>query len=309
MPFSSPRIFSCSIAAGRRVSREAISTLRLSRVVKRLAIFAVVVVLPEPCRPTIMMATGGGAFRSIGTASSPSVATSSSWTIFTTIWPGVTERTISAPTAFSRMRSTNAGRLPAPRRLPAARGGSRAARRRRPRPTARRAGSDGRICHSGGRSDYRTSILAFLSTDRPKNQRETHPRANIAGGWWPPGSGPGRRVSLIAQDRWTPLPNPSAPTGQYCSRGRAWRRAASVATCHGRARLRSVIGAPTDPAARERSRHACRAFALARDRPPDGRQGAHRFRRADRYLRGRRRARHRVRSGHPGAQPRPRRPR
>ena len=43
-----PRMASCSCAAGRRVSSEAISTRRLSRSVRRLAIFAVVVVLPEP---------------------------------------------------------------------------------------------------------------------------------------------------------------------------------------------------------------------------------------------------------------------
>ena len=41
--------------------------------VRRFAILAVVVVLPEPCRPTIMMATGGAALRSIGLASEPSV--------------------------------------------------------------------------------------------------------------------------------------------------------------------------------------------------------------------------------------------
>ena len=56
------------MAAGRRVSSEAISTLRLPSSVRRLAILAVVVVLPEPCRPTIMMATGAGALRSIGCA-------------------------------------------------------------------------------------------------------------------------------------------------------------------------------------------------------------------------------------------------
>ena len=32
---------------------------------------AVVVVLPEPCRPTIMMTTGAGALRSIGCALEP----------------------------------------------------------------------------------------------------------------------------------------------------------------------------------------------------------------------------------------------
>ena len=55
-----PSTASCSIAAGRRVSSEAISTLRLSRSVSRLASLAVVVVLPEPCRPTIMIGTGAG---------------------------------------------------------------------------------------------------------------------------------------------------------------------------------------------------------------------------------------------------------
>ena len=47
------------------MSSEAISTLRLSRWVRRRASFAVVVVLPEPCRPTIMIATGGTALRSM----------------------------------------------------------------------------------------------------------------------------------------------------------------------------------------------------------------------------------------------------
>src|ERR1700744_4681088 len=74
------------------MSSEAISTLRLSRWTMRRASFAVVVVLPEPCRPTIMIATGGTALRSMVWPSEPSVAISSSWTIFTTIWPGVTDR-------------------------------------------------------------------------------------------------------------------------------------------------------------------------------------------------------------------------
>jgi hypothetical protein len=41
------------LAAGRRVSSEAISTFFLLALLRRLAILAVVVVLPEPCRPTI----------------------------------------------------------------------------------------------------------------------------------------------------------------------------------------------------------------------------------------------------------------
>ena len=60
-----PSIASCSCAAGRFTSSEAISTLRLSRSVRRLAILAAVVVLPAPCRPTSMIATGAGALRSI----------------------------------------------------------------------------------------------------------------------------------------------------------------------------------------------------------------------------------------------------
>ena len=56
------------MAAGRYTSSEAISTLRRPCSVRRLASLAVVVVLPEPCRPTIMIGTGAGALRSIGLA-------------------------------------------------------------------------------------------------------------------------------------------------------------------------------------------------------------------------------------------------
>ena len=93
------------MAAGRRVSSEASSTFLRSRSVRRLAILAVVVVLPEPCRPTIRIGTGGTASRLIGSASAPSVSTSVSWTILTTIWPGVTDLTTSAPTARARTLS------------------------------------------------------------------------------------------------------------------------------------------------------------------------------------------------------------
>jgi hypothetical protein len=64
-PVCSPSWRSCSCAAGRRVSSEAIRTFLPWRSVRRLAILAEVVVLPEPCRPTIMMTTGAGALRSI----------------------------------------------------------------------------------------------------------------------------------------------------------------------------------------------------------------------------------------------------
>ena len=102
-----PSTASCSIAAGRRVSSEAISTLRLPCSVRRRAILAVVVVLPEPCRPTIMMPTGAGAFRSIGSALAPSVSTSWSCTSLTTICPGLTDLISATPTAFVFTCSTN----------------------------------------------------------------------------------------------------------------------------------------------------------------------------------------------------------
>ena len=47
------------------------STLRRACSVRRLASLAVVVVLPEPCRPTIMIGTGAGALRSIGSPCAP----------------------------------------------------------------------------------------------------------------------------------------------------------------------------------------------------------------------------------------------
>ena len=57
---------SCCIAAGRRVSSEAISTRLPSRSFQRRASLAVVVVLPEPCRPTISTGAGGESILSAG---------------------------------------------------------------------------------------------------------------------------------------------------------------------------------------------------------------------------------------------------
>ena len=55
----------------------------------RLAILAVVVVLPEPCRPTIMMMAGGATASSRPLTSAPSISAKPSLTILTTCWPGV----------------------------------------------------------------------------------------------------------------------------------------------------------------------------------------------------------------------------
>ena len=75
------------------------------RSVRRLAILAAVVVLPAPCRPTSMIATGAGALRSMDWLSPPSVSISESWTILTTIWPGLIDLTTAAPIALVRVRS------------------------------------------------------------------------------------------------------------------------------------------------------------------------------------------------------------
>ena len=54
-----------------------------------------------------MIATGAGALRSIAWLSPPNVSTRESWTILTTIWPGLIDLTTAAPTALVRVRSMN----------------------------------------------------------------------------------------------------------------------------------------------------------------------------------------------------------
>ena len=114
-PIWRPSTASCSCAAGRCTSSEASSTFLRSRPLRRLAILAAVVVLPEPCSPTSMIPTGGGALRSSPSAPPlapcrrsppPSTSTRWSWTILTTICAGVTERSTSWPSAFSRTAAT-----------------------------------------------------------------------------------------------------------------------------------------------------------------------------------------------------------
>ena len=80
----SPKTLNCSRAAGRVTSKEAIITFFLSRFVNRAAIFAVLVVFPPPCKPTIKIGTGGTAFNSIQAGSVPSISTRLSFTIFIT---------------------------------------------------------------------------------------------------------------------------------------------------------------------------------------------------------------------------------
>ena len=58
-PICAPNIANCSIAAGRLVSKDAIKTFLLFFSFNRFASLADVVVLPEPCRPTIRIGAGG----------------------------------------------------------------------------------------------------------------------------------------------------------------------------------------------------------------------------------------------------------
>ena len=91
------------LGRGRCVSRLASSTRRRSRRPRRSASLPAVVVLPEPCKPTIRIGTGAAALRLSGTAPAPpSSSTSTSWTILMTCWPGATLSITSAPMARSR---------------------------------------------------------------------------------------------------------------------------------------------------------------------------------------------------------------
>src|SRR5687767_8003609 len=74
---------------------------------RRFAILPAVVVLPEPCSPTSAMTVGGRSERASGTASPPSISTSASWTIFTTICAPVTDSTTRSPIARSRTVATS----------------------------------------------------------------------------------------------------------------------------------------------------------------------------------------------------------
>ena len=65
-----------------------------------------VVVLPEPCRPHIRHRRRAGSPDPAARSRSPSSSTRWSWTIFTTIWPGVMLRITSWPMAFSRTAAT-----------------------------------------------------------------------------------------------------------------------------------------------------------------------------------------------------------
>ncbi len=102
-----PSTDSCWIAAGRRTSVDTIIGCRPCLASQR-ASFADVVVLPEPCRPSISTTRGVGALGDNPPCVSPNSASISSRTMRTTCCAGVRLRRTSSPTAFTRTRSMNA---------------------------------------------------------------------------------------------------------------------------------------------------------------------------------------------------------
>src|SRR5262249_20491890 len=172
--------------------------------------------LPEPCRPTIMIGTGAGALRSIGSPRVPRVSISWSCTIFTTIWPGVTDLMTSTPTAWvftlsmkaratssatsasskarrtSRSAASTSASVSAPRRV----------RRSRMPPSLSESESNIVPLSCG-------LVLRDAPSGRSSGSRLTkhlrRPRAHCAVGRWPPASRAGRRVAfrLLARARGT----------------------------------------------------------------------------------------------------------
>ena len=106
-PCFSPLICNCSIAAGRYTSQAA-SSVFFPLVFNLPAIFAVVVVLPAPCRPTIIMTVSSFPGRNaISVVSEPMSLTISSFTILMTICPGLRPLITSCPIARSCTSFTN----------------------------------------------------------------------------------------------------------------------------------------------------------------------------------------------------------
>ena len=101
-----PTTWSCFIAAGLYTS-QATSNGFLPCFRKRLASLPAVVVLPEPWRPTSIMTVGGFGEIAILLSVPPKSSTNSSFTIFTTCWPGVRDLSTSCPKALSWIEFIN----------------------------------------------------------------------------------------------------------------------------------------------------------------------------------------------------------
>src|SRR2546429_457641 len=109
-PIALATCVSCSRAAGRYTSVDT-KIGRCPCWVSHLASLPVVVVLPEPCRPTIIHTEGGFAANS-GFACLPSSAASSSRTTLTTCWSGESCSITSLPMAFLRMLVSSSSATP-----------------------------------------------------------------------------------------------------------------------------------------------------------------------------------------------------
>src|SRR5438128_874355 len=105
-PSSRASVSSCRVAAGRYTSAGTRYGVRPRSACSQRASFAVVVVFPDPLRPTSITTTGVGPPRSSAAGFSPSRRTSSRCTSFTKCCSGVRLRSTSAPSASRFTAST-----------------------------------------------------------------------------------------------------------------------------------------------------------------------------------------------------------
>ena len=101
-----PNTCNCFIAAGLYTS-QATNNGFLPSFLNIFASFAAVVVLPDPCKPTIIIIVGGFGDIFILASVPPNNSTSSSFTILITCWPGVNDFRTSCPNAFSWIVAIN----------------------------------------------------------------------------------------------------------------------------------------------------------------------------------------------------------
>src|SRR5208283_5582193 len=110
MPMDFATWLNCSRAAGRYTSVD--TTIgRCPCCASHFANFPVVVVLPDPCNPTIIH-TDGGRDANKGLACLPSKFSCSSRTIFTTCWSGESCSITSLPSAFLRIFANSSSATP-----------------------------------------------------------------------------------------------------------------------------------------------------------------------------------------------------
>ena len=181
--------------------------LRRAWSTRRLASLAVVVVLPEPCRPTIMIGTGAGALRSIG---SPRVPSDVDQLVVNDLHDHLARRhrfdDLDRRRLALHLVDEGAHHVERDVGFEQGDGALRATPHRRPPRSARRAASGGRGCRRVVRRANRTSCRCPARSSfetRPSRAPQDEglikhlrrPRAHRAVGRWPPAPGAGRRVS------------------------------------------------------------------------------------------------------------------